>query len=105
RQPAAHQRAEWVHLGPGLVEPRFTGVLLRVDVGVVLSVVLTHMLIPHRPARRAWPRAESSSRSRAPSDRTAPGMVASVAAEAVFSWTVQMPNLRISGPASMSTYC
>ena len=56
------------------------------------------VLVGHRPADAASPRAASRSRSRAASAGTRPGMRASVAAAAVCSCTVASPNRRSSGP-------
>ena len=57
----------------------------------------------HSPARLAWPSPARLSRRRSASARGRPGIVASVAAEAVWSLTVARPNMRSMGPASTST--
>ncbi|SII20083.1 Uncharacterised protein [Mycobacteroides abscessus subsp. abscessus] len=57
----------------------------------------------HRPARFACPRPARLSRRRSASARGRPGIVASVAAEAVWSLTVARPNIRSIGPVSTST--
>ena len=59
----------------------------------------------HRPVALASPTRASRSRSASASGRGSPGMRASVAAAAVWSWTVARPKARSMGPAVTSMNC
>ncbi len=59
----------------------------------------------HSPAVRSSPRRASRSRSAAATSGSRPGMLASVVAAAVCSWTVVTPSIRSMGPAFTSTSC
>ena len=84
-EPAdAGDRGEWVQTMPSL----FAG-YLRI----------------HNPAARDSPSSVSRSRNRVASVRSSPGMRASLAAAAVWSFTVDSLNIRSNGPAVSSTNC
>ncbi|MNW54060.1 hypothetical protein D3C74_316460 [compost metagenome] len=59
----------------------------------------------HSPANRASPRDARRSRRRSASAGSSPSIDASVAGDAVCSWTCAIRSLRASGPACTSTYC
>ena len=99
--PAAYQRRDRMHPGPGVFRGgsrcAFLRRTFRLPAGGVGGI--------HSPASCASPREDRCSRRRAPSLAGSPAIEALVPGAAVCSFRVHSPNARSSGPTATSTYC